>query len=567
MKTKIIRLKPLTIAFAFILSIIAVQFGSISTTFAAPKTWDGSAGDNKFSTAANWSGDTIPVTGDTIIFSGQAGGNSGDSVLLNNDLTGVAFAGITLDTRSTNVQKSFHLNTITFQAGATISEAAIGGGGSNAATDYFNFSTNSNDGYYLAVDGTVNALGNLTVTTQSGLAAGVVTVAGNLTVSRGVISTASNISGTVITPNGNAGLSYRGASRTISNNFTIGALSGYPNQSSLLFADCTGSYTNGRGESGNLILCDEYATRTYTLTGTLTLNDDVTIGIAPNATVRIEGTINYNGHTITKSTKTTGNGVLQIVTPPSAPTDLIATPASGSVGLEWEVPSSNGYSSITDYVVEYKLHSSSSWSTFADGTGTGTTTSITGLTNGSAYDFRVSAVNSKGASPFATINSITPTATLTVPLAVSGITGTVDATTKNLHLNWTAPASNGGSPITNYLVEAKLSSGSTWYTVAHPASDETAIEIFSGLTDGQTYDFRISAINAQGTGPSTTLSNYVYTAGNGSEGNLSEASGSVVGAPNTGTMKLSLKNPLVIAVLGIVAAAAILFFAKSRRRA
>jgi len=565
MKTKIVRLKPLSIAFAFVLSIIAVQFGSVTNTFAAPKTWDGSAGDNKFSTAANWSGNTIPVTGDTIIFSGQAGGNSGDSVLLNNDLTGVAFAGITLDTRSTNVQKSFHLNTITFQAGATINEAAIGGGGSNSSIDYFNFSTNSNDGYYLAVDGTVNALGNLTVTTQSGLAAGVVTVAGNLTVSRGVISTASNISGTVITPSGNAGLSYRGASRAISNDFTIGALSGYPNQSNLLFADCTGSYTNGRGESGNLILCDDYANRSYTLTGTITLNDDLEIGIAPNTTVIIAGDVNYNGHTITKSSTTSGNGTLQILTLASAPSDLVATPASGHVGLEWQASSSN--SPITDYVVEYKLHSSSTWSTFADGYGPGTTTDVTGLTNGSAYDFRVSAENAKGMGPSATITSITPTVALTVPLAVSGITGAVDATTKNLHLNWTAPASNGGSAITNYLVEAKLSSGSTWYTVAHPASDETAIEIFSGLTDGQTYDFRISAINAQGTGPSMTLANYVYTAGNGSEGNLSEASGSVVGAPNTGTVKLSLKNPIVIAVLGIAAAAAILFFAKSRRRA
>lgn len=41
-----------------------------STSFAA--TWDGGGSDNKFSTSANWEGDTAPASGSDIIFSGSA---------------------------------------------------------------------------------------------------------------------------------------------------------------------------------------------------------------------------------------------------------------------------------------------------------------------------------------------------------------------------------------------------------------------------------------------------------------------------------------------------------------
>ena len=549
--------------FAFAISIISIQLLTAGSTFAATRTWDGSAGDGKFSTAANWSSDTAPVTGDTIVFSGQAGGSAGENILLINDLSGVALAGITVDTASPNVIKRFHVNTVTLQANATIGQAALGGG---SGTDELRFSTTAGDGYYVPANGTVIAQGNLTVSYGVGLSAGVVNVAGNLTVTtRAVISSASSINGTITMPAGNFGLSFRGANATIPNDMTINAYGAGGNVSQLLFTDCTGGYTGGAGASGNLILCDTYATRTYTLSGTITLNSDLEIGIPNNTTVRVTGTVNYNGHQIVKSSTTSGSGVLQVVTTPGAPTDLVATPASGQVGLAWVAPTSDGFSTITDYIIEYKLHSAGSWSTFSDGTGTGTSTTITSLTNGSAYDFRVSAVNSKGTGTPVTITSITPAAAVTAPIAVTGISAAINSTTKHAILSWTAPASNGGSPITDYLIEVKLSSGSTWYTVSHSAFTVTEAEILSGLTDGQTYDFRISAINAQGTGPSATITNFLYNPGNGTSGDLSDAGAGVVGAPNTGVMNFATKNPLVIVGLGAATAGLLLFFAKRRR--
>lgn len=86
----------------------------------------------------------------------------------------------------------------------------------------------------------------------------------------------------------------------------------------------------------------------------------------------------------------------QSVFAPDAPTGLTPTSGNTQVSLSWTAPANNGGSAITDYVIDYKLSSDSSWSTFADGVSTGTTGTVTGLTNGSSYDFRVSAVNAIG---------------------------------------------------------------------------------------------------------------------------------------------------------------------------
>ena len=78
---------------------------------------------------------------------------------------------------------------------------------------------------------------------------------------------------------------------------------------------------------------------------------------------------------------------------PSAPLSLSVSSGRNGMSVSWSAPSSNGGSALTDYVVQYTTTSGGSYSTFADGTSTATSATITGLTAGSTYYVRVAAVN------------------------------------------------------------------------------------------------------------------------------------------------------------------------------
>ncbi|MEM6765357.1 MAG: fibronectin type III domain-containing protein [Bacteroidota bacterium] len=86
--------------------------------------------------------------------------------------------------------------------------------------------------------------------------------------------------------------------------------------------------------------------------------------------------------------------------PPTAVNNLAASSQDAAVSLTWSPPSG----SFDNYEIEHKLDASSSWTS----SGTQTTTSITisSLTNGSLYNFRVRAVSTaNGAGPWSQINA------------------------------------------------------------------------------------------------------------------------------------------------------------------
>ena len=137
---------------------------------------------------------------------------------------------------------------------------------------------------------------------------------------------------------------------------------------------------------------------------TVTSNPDNQIGVGSASPIIVTNLTNGTPYTFTvTATNAAGTGPasdpLTPVTPatiPDAPTTVIATAGRGQVGLTWTAPGSFGGSIITDYVIEFKLSASSTWSLFADGTSPLTSATVIGLVNASAYDFRVSAVNDVG---------------------------------------------------------------------------------------------------------------------------------------------------------------------------
>ena len=67
-----------------------------------------------------------------------------------------------------------------------------------------------------------------------------------------------------------------------------------------------------------------------------------------------------------------------------------------------------------------------------------------------------------------------------------------------VRLTWTAPANNGGSPITDYVIQYSADGGITWSTYSHIASTSTTVTI--PFLTPTTYTFRVAAVNAIGTG-------------------------------------------------------------------
>ena len=94
-----------------------------------------------------------------------------------------------------------------------------------------------------------------------------------------------------------------------------------------------------------------------------------------------------------------------------------------------------------------------------------------------------------------------PAAAPTAPGAPSGVTGTPG--NNQVALSWAAPGSNGGSTITDYLIE--FNDGYEWMTFSRGASSATAATV-TGLVNGVGHTFRVSAINSVGTGATSTSS-------------------------------------------------------------
>jgi len=184
-------------------------------------------------------------------------------------------------------------------------------------------------------------------------------------------------------------------------------------------------------------------------------------------------------------------------TVPGAPTGATATPGNTQASVSWTAPASSGGSPITYYTVR------SSPGSFSVQTANGmtTTATVTGLSNGTSYTFTVTATNAVGTGPAsAASNAVIPATVPTAPLNVSAIGGMGQAT-----VSWLAPASNGGANISSYTVTS--SPGSIQAVVGGSSTTATV----TGLTNGASYTFAVTATNAIGTGPASAASNAVTT--------------------------------------------------------
>ena len=183
-------------------------------------------------------------------------------------------------------------------------------------------------------------------------------------------------------------------------------------------------------------------------------------------------------------------------TAPSVPTSLTAVEGNAQVSLNWIAPENDGGEALNDYVINYRTVGSSTWRLYADSTSVNTSATVTGLTNGTPYEFSVQAVNLVGSSDSSDTATATPVAPpATVPSIVTNVSGT--SGNAQVVLNWIAPVTDGNEPITDYVIEYSVSGSGVWNTYDDGVSTGTNATI-TGLTNGTGYIFRVSAQNTVG---------------------------------------------------------------------
>jgi hypothetical protein len=118
--------------------------------------------------------------------------------------------------------------------------------------------------------------------------------------------------------------------------------------------------------------------------------------------------------------------------------------------LSWTAPASTGGYSISDYTIQYSSDSGSTWGIFSHSASSSTSITVTGLTSGTAYIFRVAAVTVLGTGAYSSASSsLTPTAfTPTALLLTSGTSYTVPTGASSMKAWAVGQGGNAGSSYT-----------------------------------------------------------------------------------------------------------------------
>ncbi|WP_420623685.1 fibronectin type III domain-containing protein [Candidatus Poriferisodalis sp.] len=193
---------------------------------------------------------------------------------------------------------------------------------------------------------------------------------------------------------------------------------------------------------------------------------------------------------------------------PDAPTELSAQGRGREViDLQWAAPADPGGGAITGYRIELSLNGGYDWNVLVPNTGTADTTwTHSGLSAGARHYYAVSAINGGGFGPRSetAFGATTPARVPDRPINVE----LTKADDEPHILVWDAPADDGGTDVTDYVVERSWD-GESWERLPNIRSDELLLFSTTYLDDVQLDRslryYRVSAVNRVGTGPASVI--------------------------------------------------------------
>lgn len=133
---------------------------------------------------------------------------------------------------------------------------------------------------------------------------------------------------------------------------------------------------------------------------------------------------------------------------------------------------------------------------------------VTNLTPGKRYKFRVRACNKEGDSDELETDHAIVAKDPYDPPGQPGRPEATDCDKDHVDLKWTPPESDGGAPITGYVIEKRRKSALKWQPAKEVKSNTTHATV-PELEEGEEYEFRVTAVNDGGLGepsrPSQTI--------------------------------------------------------------
>ena len=193
----------------------------------------------------------------------------------------------------------------------------------------------------------------------------------------------------------------------------------------------------------------------------------------------------------------------------SAPSAVTATAGTltnlGKVIVSWQTPSDTGNLPILNYILQY--NSAGTWVNYASLPANSTTATVTGLTTGLRYSFRVAALTSAGQSAFS--DGGASATVLGLPAAPTSLAVTVTNTNSILlaTLSWIAPSNTGGSAITGYSDTVTYQGTSTQKPSQGTATLTEPFFLAQNSATG-VYTFSVKAITEIGIGTEVATTTY-----------------------------------------------------------